>query len=99
MRKVGPLAAIILILLALALAGCSGDASGTPTNNSVTGAGTKVPTLAATVSGPEPTIHLSPDRGKSGSSISVRGENFPQWGRVEIHLGGLDTEATRQAYA
>jgi hypothetical protein len=29
----------------------------------------------------------------------VTGEHFPQWSRVEIHLGGLDTEATRQAYA
>jgi hypothetical protein len=100
MRKIRPVAAILsLILLALVAASCSGDASGTPTGNIGTGSGTGVPTISATASGIEPTIHLSPDRGKGGSSITVKGQHFPQWSRVEIHLGGLDTEATRQAYA
>ena len=100
MRKIGPVAAIlILIILALVAAGCTLGGSGTSTGNNVTGTGTRVPTIPATASGMEPTISLTPDKGKGGSSITVTGQHFPEWSRVEIHLGGLDTEATRQAYA
>jgi hypothetical protein len=88
---------IMFILVALAATGCTGDASGTPgTTASPNATG---PTQPGTFSAQEPIITLTPERGTGGASITVTGEHFPQWSRVEIHLGGLDTEATRQAYA
>lgn len=47
----------------------------------------------------QPTIRISPPRGRAGTELTVVGAGFPPGSQVQIRLGGLTSGATEQVYA
>lgn len=92
------LSGLLFIILAAAGCGTASQASIDP-GESMKKGGTNINSEQPAAPIVEPSIQLGPNHGTLGTKVVVVGERFPAGSSVEIRLGGLDSEATRSAYA